>query len=482
MSLLYGIRYRKENLVNKDLFPKDLLTITINDITLRIIIKDDIIYLADSDTKTYEENIEQIDHIICFLNKNSTITYSRDNIMTRCTKGSDYRVRENEHSSYLEALARGGQIWRSKFFVIRDNFLLYFKDDKSIKPEGVITLEGSKIVMSIDYKDCFELVTIIRHYHLRTTSNELLNTWIHKLKEASTLTIESKYEIKEVLGQGTFAKVKRGIERSTGKHFAIKIINKDTMAENCDSIMTEITILKCVSHQNIIKLHTVFETIGRIYLVSDLLGGGELFDMIADRGHLTEHETSRIIRKIVQAVEYLHKKNICHRDLKPENILFGVKGDINTICVTDFGLSKISYSRKQFTKCGTPTYVAPEILSGDSYGFEVDIWSCGVILYVLLCGFPPFYADNDPDLYDLIQGGKFSFPTPYWDDVSDTAKDLIIKMLEIDPAKRLTASQILLHPFITTYKSLSFTRTPSLTQKLSELLITQKKDKKRVKD
>ena len=483
MSLLYGIRYNKEKIANEDIL-KEMTSICINDNNIPIIIKGDVIYLTNSTKQTFEKNIEQLKLLICYLNKNSTISYLREHIVSKCIEniGQDHRVRENEFSSYLEALTRGGESWKSKFFVIRDNFLLYFKDEFMQKPEGVITLEESLIKISSEYENCFEISNTSRLYHLRVQSSADVNIWVQKLKEASKLTIESKYELKELIGQGTFAKVKRGIEKSTGNNFAIKIINKDAMAENRDSIMTEITILKNVSHPNIIKLHHVFETRQQIYLVADLLKGGELYDLIVERGHLSESESSRIIRRIIQGVEYLHSKKICHRDLKPENILLNVKGDVSTLCITDFGLSKISCGNKFQTACGTPSYVAPEIISGDSYGFEVDIWSCGVILYVLLCGFPPFYADNDPELYKLIQAGEYSFPSPYWDDVSDTAKDLIRKMLVVDPTKRLSPIEILLHPFITNYKSLSFIRNPHIARELSEHLVTQKKVKKRVKN
>jgi len=483
MSFLYGIRYNNEKVVNG--FNEELITVRENNIP--IVIKDDVIYLLDSNKQKFDKNIEQLDLLIEFLNQNSSVTYSRENIVKKMSEknekmGQDYSANETEHSSYLEALARGGQCWKSKFFVIRDNFLLYFKDKISPKPEGVIPIEGSEIVISNEYERCFEVSNTTRRYHLRTSSEDELMIWVQKLKEAASLTIEAKYEMKELLGQGTFAKVKRGVDRKSGKNFAIKIINKDAMAENRESIMTEITILKNVSHPNIIRLHHVFESKNRIYLVTDLLCGGELFDLIRERGSLSELESSRIIRKIVQSVEYLHSKNICHRDLKPENILLGTKGDIGTVCVTDFGLSKIKSSNRLKTACGTPSYVAPEILSGDGYGLAVDIWSCGVILYVLLCGFPPFYADNDAQLYNLIQSGSYSFPSPYWDDISDTAKDLIRKMLTVDPVKRFTSTQVLFHPFITNHRSLSFTRKPFITRELSEHLVTQKINKKRVKD
>lgn len=461
----FGVRYRAAD------FEKPLES------DIPFTISDDILYITDSDKHPLEQNIKQLTQLIQSMNKQSSRPYTFQDIVTTNISplheriDRHYGVRDNEFSSYLEALAQGRQSWKGKFFIIRDNFLLYFRDQTSRKPEGVITLEGSEITISKEYTHCFEIASPTRRYHLRATSFGEVMSWVQKLKEASAMTIDTLYEMKEVIGQGTFAKVKRATERATGKEFAVKIINKSAMAENRENIMTEITILKNVHHPNIINLHHVFENRHKIYLVMELLEGGELFDLIVKRGCLTEAETSKVMRQVIQAVAYLHMKRICHRDLKPENILLGRKGDIETVRITDFGLSKIS-DHMLHTACGTPSYVAPEILTDDAYGFEVDMWSCGVILYVLLCGFPPFYADNDAELHRLIQSASYSFPSPYWDDISDTAKDLIRRLLVVDPSKRLTPVQTLCHPFITNHRSLSFIR--RAPREMSSYLIKQR--------
>jgi serine/threonine protein kinase len=390
--------------------------------------------------------------------------------------GSDYRPRREEHSATLDALGRGGKDWRTKLFVIRDNFLMYFRDGASIKPEGVIPLEGSAVSISGEYERCVEVSTGERRYHLRTATDAERDVWAHKLSEAAAMTVESIYEMRETIGSGSFATVKRAVERSSGREFAVKIIHKHALEENRESIMNEILVLKNVSQPNIMRFHHVFETKRRIYLVTQLLRGGELFDLIVRRGSLSEAESSRIMRRVTQAVMYLHLKKICHRDLKPENLMFAQKDDLDSICVTDFGLSRIGGTMK--TACGTPSYVAPEVLSGETYGPECDVWSCGVILYVLLCGFPPFWADNDSDLYDLIRRGEFSFPSPYWDAVSDSAKELVRGMLVVDPAKRMTSEDILGHPFISARRPLS--RQSGMSREISLHLITQKNQKKRV--
>ncbi len=260
------------------------------------------------------------------------------------------------------------QSWKQKFFIVRDNFLMYYKDDEATKPEGVIPLEEAKIELAPAYERCFEVTTGTRRYHLRAGTDALSAVWMEKLVAASLLTIDSLYDTLELLGQGTFAKVKRGREKSTGDEYAIKIIDKADLAENRESILTEISILKNVSHPNVIRLHQIFESKKKIYLVTELLEGGELFDRIVERGHYSEADASRLIRNVVDAIAYLHSKNIVHRDLKPENLLFGA--DDETIKVTDFGLSKIA-SKKLKTACGTPGYVAPEILEQEGYGAEV---------------------------------------------------------------------------------------------------------------
>lgn len=473
---LFGIKFYIPEGIETEFLSKQM----IDDVPVEI--DGNIIYISDSDKQSIEKNVRDMEIIIKFLNRISN-THSFSNIVT-LNKNSiekndqNYGVCENEFSGYLEALTRGAHLWKNKFFIIRDNFLLHFKDNLSKKPEGVIPLEDAIIKLSEEYTSCLEVETITRRYHLRTSKDDDIVLWLKKLQDASTLTLEKIYEIKETLGQGAFAKVKRCRERSSGKEFAVKIIKKDNI-ENRENIMNEITILKNVCHLNILKLHHVFETKRHIYLVTDLLEGGELFDLIVKRGYLTEAETSKIMRRILQAVSYLHLKNICHRDIKPENILFGISGDIESVRVTDFGLSKIVNDKNNLkTACGTPSYVAPEILKGGNYGLEVDMWSCGVILYVLLCGFPPFYSDNDANLYELIKSGSYSFPNPYWADISESAKDLITKLLIVEPSKRMTAVQALLHPFITNYRSLSFNR--GIRRELSEYLVTQKKLKKGV--
>jgi len=209
-----------------------------------------------------------------------------------------------------------------------------------------------------------------------------------------------------------------------------------------------VDILKRVKHENIVCLKDMHETSDKLYLVMELVTGGELFDKIVEKGSYSEKEASNIVGKILSAVEYLHSNGIAHRDLKPENLLLKSEGDTE-VMLSDFGLSKIiGEDTMMQTACGTPYYVAPEVLSATGYGQEVDLWSVGVITYLLLCGFPPFYGESLPEVFEQIMKAEYDFPEPYWNDISNEAKDLIKKFLVVDPKKRYSAKQGLKHPWI----------------------------------
>lgn len=279
--------------------------------------------------------------------------------------------------------------------------------------------------------------------------------------------LEKKYAIGEELGQGNFAVVKKCTEKKTKKVYAVKIIDKSMCAGKEEVIETEVSLLRKVSHKNIVGLIEEFDTKESLYLVLEFAGGNELFDRIVDRGSYTENDASRIIRQVLEAVKYLHDLNIVHRDLKPENLLFDTPEEDSDIKVADFGLSKLVSEGAQLkSACGTPNYIAPEILLQEGYGKSIDIWAVGVILYILLCGFPPFYDESDSKLYRLILKGNVEFPDGYWDDVSESAKEVILKMLIVDPEKRMTADDALAHPWIkgetTTEKDLADTVTTNL--------------------
>ena len=266
--------------------------------------------------------------------------------------------------------------------------------------------------------------------------------------------ITDHYQIKHYLGKGSFSTVRLGIGKDK-KHVAIKIIDKHSIDVKIESLKTEVKILMKVKHPNIVILLDVFEDDEKVYLVIELMNDGELFDRICNyfpNGY-SEQESSILIKKCLEAVQYLHSMDIIHRDLKPENLLFSSTGagELSEIKISDFGLAKIwTGDMLVKTACGSPNYVAPEVLLNQMHGYDYacDMWSLGAILYVLLCGFCPFADECTPALFASITSGKYTFPSPYWDNISDDAKDLVKKMLVVDPITRYTPAQALVHPWI----------------------------------
>lgn len=258
------------------------------------------------------------------------------------------------------------------------------------------------------------------------------------------------YSIYEQLGQGSFSIVKEAVNRSTNERVALKIIKKSMLGtEEAGSLENEVMILSQIDHPNIVKCREVFEDQEHIYIVLDLLSGGELFQRVVDKRVFTEKDASDILRPIIDAIRYCHDLDVAHRDLKLENILYENNEEDAMVKITDFSLAKIIPDDVfAITACGTPGYVAPEILEGGGYGKEVDYWSIGVILYTLLCGLPPFNEEQNSELFEKIKTADYCFPSPEWDHVSDLAKDLIAKLLVTDPDKRLTADEILEHPWM----------------------------------
>lgn len=262
--------------------------------------------------------------------------------------------------------------------------------------------------------------------------------------------LEEFYELGEEIGRGGFSVVLEGRDKQTGLNVAIKCVQLSVQADDdaMIALKREIRIMKKVDHPNILKLYEVFVEEESFYLVMELVPGKELFERIIDRGQYSERHASNITRQIVSAVEYLHSNGIAHRDLKPENLLSSGDDDNEVIKIIDFGLSKKFGDEQLVTSVGSPGYVAPEVLTAESYDKSVDMWSVGVILYILLCGFPPFFADTSTELFKKIIDVKYDFEDPAWDDVSEAPKNIIRNLLVKNPADRLTAKQLMDHPWV----------------------------------
>uniref|UniRef100_A0A8C1U4C1 Serine/threonine-protein kinase DCLK2 n=1 Tax=Cyprinus carpio TaxID=7962 RepID=A0A8C1U4C1_CYPCA len=264
-------------------------------------------------------------------------------------------------------------------------------------------------------------------------------------------SISDRYKVGRMIGDGNFAVVHECVEHSTGRAYALKIINKGKCRGKEHMIQNEVAILRRVKHPNIVLLIEEMDTYSELYLVMELVKGGDLFDAITSTNRYTERDASGMLYNLANAIKYLHSLNIVHRDIKPENLLVYEHQDGSTsLKLGDFGLATV-VDGPLYTVCGTPTYVAPEIIAETGYGLKVDIWAAGVITYILLCGFPPFRGSTDDQeaLFDQILLGQLEFPLPYWDNVSDSAKELIVSMLQVEVDQRYTALQVLEHPWVT---------------------------------
>jgi len=275
---------------------------------------------------------------------------------------------------------------------------------------------------------------------------------IRKIEGAEDGNIRDKYIIGDELGRGGFSIVYKAVRRSDSAQVAVKIVQKTLIREDIKLLKREIEIMKTVNHPTILKLIEMYEDAENVYIVMELVDGNELFDRIVDRGYYSEKSTVHIVKQILEAIRYLHEHNIAHRDLKPENLLCSGEGSAEVVKIADFGLSKIfagANGEPLQTSCGTPGYVAPEVLTSDSYDEAVDMWGVGIITYILLAGYPPFYADDDTQLFEKIMSVEYDFDDECWDDVSDLAKNFIQQLLVQDPKRRLSAEDALKHKWLT---------------------------------
>ncbi|GMH10308.1 hypothetical protein Nepgr_012149 [Nepenthes gracilis] len=276
-------------------------------------------------------------------------------------------------------------------------------------------------------------------------------TKLHVLKDPTGRDISARYELGRELGRGEFGITYLATDLATGERFACKSISKKKLrtAVDIEDVRREVDIMKHLpEHPNIVTLKDTYEDDSAVHIVMELCEGGELFDQIVARGHYTERAAAAVTRTIVEVVQMCHRHGVMHRDLKPENFLFANKKETSPLKAIDFGLSVFFKPGERFTEIvGSPYYMAPEVLKRN-YGPEVDVWSAGVILYILLCGVPPFWAETEQGVAQAIIRSVIDFKRDPWQKVSDNAKDLVKRMLDPDPKRRLTAQEVLDHPWL----------------------------------
>ncbi|XP_042050077.1 calcium-dependent protein kinase 20-like [Salvia splendens] len=285
--------------------------------------------------------------------------------------------------------------------------------------------------------------------HIKRVSSAGLQ--VESVLQRKTENMKEKFTLGRKLGQGQFGTTFLCIEKGTNKEFACKTIAKRklTTPEDVEDVRREIQIMHHLAgHPNVISIVGAFEDAVAVHVVMELCSGGELFDRIIQRGHYTERKAAELARIIVGVVQACHSLGVMHRDLKPENFLFVNQQEESPLKTIDFGLSAFFKPGETFIDVvGSPYYVAPEVLR-KHYGQECDVWSAGVIIYILLCGVPPFWDESEQGIFEQVLKGELDFVSEPWPSISESAKDLVRKMLVRDPKKRLTAHQVLCHPWV----------------------------------
>lgn len=356
------------------------------------------------------------------------------------------------------------QLWNKRWCLLSGNCIYYYNQKSDVRPKGVIFLAGtiiekiqdeaSEIKGYFGFEILHQELTHNSEHHkheqriLFAPSEEEREAWITLMQRAAhVVPIEEDYVIGKELGRGRFSTVHECVRKANGDIFAVKIIEKATLeADEKELLRTEIAALKLVHHPNIVNLEGLYETRTHMYIVMEKLNGGELFERIVGHPRFTESESAHLVRPLLESVAYLHDLGIVHRDLKPENILCGE--NLEDIKLADFGLSKMLLPKEKMdTACGTLSYVAPEVLTMQGYGKEADLWSIGVIMFLLLCGKLPFDgADNDEIIRSTIHA-DLKAPPHVWSKMHEDTRSIILALLNKSPRARISARDALKHPF-----------------------------------
>ncbi|CAD8118042.1 unnamed protein product [Paramecium sonneborni] len=356
--------------------------------------------------------------------------------------------------------------FQSKSIEYHTNSILHKESSEQFQNEfiqNIIDLDININQQKVNEGNCLKKSTVcskdqieseVKQEYMKTSSKQWNIKQTMFVRVNSNKNVNESYLIKEMIGQGGFGKVYKVVHKQTGMTRALKMILKEKMKqEDQEKLLEETSILMDIDHPNIVKLYEIFSDTFSYYLISEYCDGGELFEKIKHVQILTEKEIANYMKQILSAVSYCHQKGIVHRDLKPENILFDQKNKYATIKIIDFGASaKLQYCEKLQKRIGTPFYVAPEVLNAN-YDEKCDIWSLGVILYILLCGYPPFFGPNEQEVLLKVKKGEYSFDPSDWGKVSNQGKDLIRRMLLYDPTLRISASDALNHDWIQNNKS-----------------------------
>lgn len=412
--------------------------------------------------------------------QNSDLKENISKILEQFSPNINVKRENTNEMLYKKMVKIEGTLWKKgksffhmlsrRYYLLIGKCLYYFLNSTDIRPKGVIFLSGCiiekikdddmvlrgyygfEILQQDIYSGRNEKESEHHHHHekriLYCRSAEELDQWVTTLQHAAqVIPIEDDYVIGKELGRGRFSIVYECVHKATGRHSAVKVINKSAITyEEKVLLRTEMAVLKLVDHPNIIKLEGIYESKKYIYIVMEMLKGGELFERIVGRPRFSEKEAAKLLRPLLESVAYIHDLGIVHRDLKPENILCG--DELDDIKIADFGLSKMILPKEKMdAACGTLSYVAPEVLTMQGYGKEADLWSVGVIMFLILCGKLPFDGENHNEIIRSTIQGDIKVNASIWNKLSEDARNLITLLLNKNPKDRITAREALRHPF-----------------------------------
>lgn len=362
------------------------------------------------------------------------------------------------HSGWLDKEGNNGARWE-RFMRLSGTALSNSHSERTQPSWQISLLECPVAVGTRPLEFTIKLRKRTLSYFARSEDDFL--TWQAAFTKALEMRIERFYNLGQKLGEGAFATVRIGEDPVSKDKFAIKVINKEAYdVREMQFVMREVKIMMKIAHDNIVNTFDIFDSMKHLHLVIEYMEGGELFDIIADLGHLSEQRASQIIREIIKGVDYLHEVGVVHCDIKPENILCKSRTWPLQVKLCDFGLANFydKYNTSSMTAMiGTPGYVAPEVVSRKPYGPPVDMWACGVVLYVMLSGRMPFYGKDDVACLQMTAAGNYTFPDREWKEVSEDAKSLVRALLQKRPELRLTAKAALQHRWLATPQNLSDT-------------------------